>query len=202
MKKQFLSLLGGITFISLTCGAMNIDTGKEMPLKMWGENTQVNYLPCCLQLNMFLISKNNNQIVVSEISRQVNKADIVNILDYQADKAILNALSSQKKNEAILTNNIFKLAVGDSIKKEFNHSIWELDTKTNTYTIILPAPYVNSLKWLPIADIKNTTFKTLWKTAQASINYYLNGLKNNIWPLRSWSGALEKFGSDPGAMGI
>ena len=194
MKKTIALLLTAATLLSTRSHAMNIDTGREMPLKMWGENTQANYLPRSLQLKVFLISKNNNnEIVASEISHQVNKADIVNILDYQADKAILNTLSSQKKNEALLANNIFKLAVEDSIKKEFNHSMWELDTKTNTYTIILAAPYIDILKWQSVSNIKNTTFQSLWKTAQNNINYYLAAYQNKTWPLRSLSDALAKW---------
>jgi hypothetical protein len=202
MKKQFLSLLSGITLISLTCGAMNIETGRELPItpmEQDGTVTNPKGLPDRMNMALFLVAKNKKgETVVHEYNARMHQSDIQNMLNYKADQSIIKSLSLNKDAAKIISDNIFKLAAQDSIAKDFNHTMWEFNQKEDTYTIILPAPYVDSLKWHPVANIKDTTFQTLWKTADLGINYYLSGLQKNIWPYRSWSGALARFGSDPG----
>jgi hypothetical protein len=194
-KTTLLCLLNSIIITSLTCTITNL-TAALTPMEQDGTVVNKDSLPERMAMNIYLVAKNKqSKVVVTKLSARMFQPDITNALNYQIDKSIIKSLSTylKEKGKKIASDKIFQLAAKDSIQKEFHHGFWEFDK--DSYTIILPAPYIDGLQWKKASDFKAKPFQSLWKTARSGVNYYLDAYQNKIWPLRSWSDAVAYWGS-------
>ena len=193
-KKHFLGLISIFSII------INFLHASPTPMERDNIVTNADQIPDRGSMHIILVAKDNkDETVVHELRVRMMADDINNVLNYKANQSIIKKMPifMKKSGQQIVSDKIFQVAVNDSIKKDFNTLFWEFNSKTPDYTIILPAPYIKDLQWHKPSNINNATFQSLWKKAQKSINYYLSAYTNNTWPLRSYSDALAKWGSQP-----